>query len=1066
MENPLCYADGAKTEVSLGLIDRLYNVFSTGLPFAAPVSNLRTNESELVRGVLQMLQGFSSSFFNWNDSKQTFHVKNGIYVSHLSQTSLSGILSQFVYTATCLKLVELFVQKVEIPSVRTPTLKAFANSVSVWLKRLRNVALREEMKSAESHDKNTFTLLGLASTLSSLCCGAECLLQVVQGAIPEAYLDPAAAVPAGEMAVHILDHLYTNLNEVCPVQGGEEEAYHMLLVVFIGCLLPYIEGLDSWLFDGTLDDPYEELFFYANDAIAIDQPAYWEKSYLLRVLRSQKLGLGTTPVAADGESMKNDTRGTGGREPILPLGSIKGKDQNDADIVCPLFIKDIAKAIVSAGKSLQLMRHVLVESTGTLDKGDDCENRVSEPSKYSASGCQSTARIRRPMGIEPDHCFDNESAPDGRQMHHVQSLGGLTLSEVFCVSLAGLIGDRTHIFKYFKNDYPWTLEIAQICESYIETKKGAKIASMTIPSSMASEKIWCNFLVDTMLQKSIQMGSERGKTNLKYVIKGSGCCDEKNEVNEVSDFDSQKCIMDNTGDMDGQPFVRTFWPENPAITVCREIFNEASCNKLNLSRNFCLPSLNDENLREAIFGGNHTNNGKEMNVAKEMLLECMSTNYAYGFLYGESDHLRVKDDMRAMEDLFPFPTLLPCFQDLPISKLLPFQRNSTLASNVWSWLESNEPKATPLPAVIMQECLTVYIKKQVDYVGKHILLKLMNGWRLMDELGVLRAIYLLGSGDLLQQFLTVLFDKLDRGDSWDDDFELNTVLQESIRNSGDGMLLTTVDSLVAIIAKPLAPDEEHTATSLSTPRKGRAHSFGIDALDMLKFTYKASNQEAIKKYNQVMGFLLKVKRAKFVLDKARRWMWKDGGTTAIDRKHHLLVEQKLLHFVDAFHQYVMDRVFHSAWVDLCRGMSSAGSLDEVIEVHEAYLLSIQRQCFVAPDKLWALIASRIKSILGLALDFYAIQQTLCSGGAAPAIKARCEMEVDRIEKQFDDCIAFLLRVLSFKLNVGHFPHLADLVTRINYNYFYMSDTGNLLTIPGSDPSASKMGKTFPVKIDS
>lgn len=58
----------------------------------------------------------------------------------------------------------------------------------------------------------------------------------------------------------------------------------------------------------------------------------------------------------------------------------------------------------------------------------------------------------------------------------------------------------------------------------------------------------------------------------------------------------------------------------------------------------------------------------------------------------------------------------------------------------------------------------------------------------------------------------------------------------------------------------------------------------------------------------------------------------------------------------------------------------------------------------------ALIASRINSILGLALDFYNIQQTLSGGGAASAIKARCEMEVDRIEKQFDDCIAFLLRV--------------------------------------------------------
>lgn len=33
------------------------------------------------------------------------------------------------------------------------------------------------------------------------------------------------------------------------------------------------------------------------------------------------------------------------------------------------------------------------------------------------------------------------------------------------------------------------------------------------------------------------------------------------------------------------------------------------------------------------------------------------------------------------------------------------------------------------------------------------------------------------SGDLLQHFLAVVFKKLDKGESWDDDFELNTVLQ-------------------------------------------------------------------------------------------------------------------------------------------------------------------------------------------------------------------------------------------------------------------------------------------------
>ncbi|KAG2312206.1 hypothetical protein Bca52824_023763 [Brassica carinata] len=60
-------------------------------------------------------------------------------------------------------------------------------------------------------------------------------------------------------------------------------------------------------------------------------------------------------------------------------------------------------------------------------------------------------------------------------------------------------------------------------------------------------------------------------------------------------------------------------------------------------------------------------------------------------------------------------------------------------------------------------------------------------------------------------------------------------------------------------------------------------------------------------------------------------------------------------------------------------------------------------------------------ILGLALEFYSIQQTLSSGGAvSAAIKARCKIEIDRIEKQFEDCIAFLLRVLSSKLNVDTF----------------------------------------------
>ena len=49
--------------------------------------------------------------------------------------------------------------------------------------------------------------------------------------------------------------------------------------------------------------------------------------------------------------------------------------------------------------------------------------------------------------------------------------------------------------------------------------------------------------------------------------------------------------------------------------------------------------------------------------------------------------------------------------------------------------------------------------------------------------------------------------------------------------------------------------------------------------------------------------------------------------------------------------FLFEQVYHSAWTELCDGMASATTLDEVMEVHEAYLSSIQRQCFVASDKL-------------------------------------------------------------------------------------------------------------------
>lgn len=970
--------DGTRMKLPASLISKVHSSFSDGLHFAAPLPSLSASEIELVKGALHICQGFSSDLFYWDHKGQSFRVKTGIFVSHLTRTSLYGILDQFTYAATCLKLVEILVNKIH-KSARSPppTLRAFAFSVSAWIRKLRDVALREEEKISIGDGKTIATLLGLSSSLSSLCSGSEYLLQIVHEAVPGAYFEPNSYIPAADVAAYILNQLYRKLDEVCLVQGGEEDAYRMLLYIFTGSLLPYVEGLDSWLFEGTLDDPFEEMFFYANKGIAIDETEFWEKSYLLRSAKIKNLETGSSSDALLKEKID-----ISGRESI----SIREKEGREIEHhVCPLFIKDMGKAIVSAGKSLQLMRHA-------------------------------------PLTSLSDVPTDN---------HEIgQSIAGLTLSEVFCVSLAALIGHGDHISDYLWDDNLINSSFESPVEKEKEERNGE---SLTLVSS---DKFWYKILANALGQK-------------REIVSESTHIDA-----DVFSLQKEKLGPDGVNDV---PCVGTYCPQNPAITVCRRFLygNKDAWNALSLSRNLYLPPLDDEELRKAVFYKN-----------SRSCFEEKSTDFTFGFWFDESEYLRRQEETKMLETLFPFPTLLPSFQEgLHISEFLPFEKNSTLQSRTLSWIQSTEPKVTPLPVVILQECLITYIKKQAEYIGRNILSKLLYEWRLLDELGVLRAIYLLGSGDLLQHFLVVIFNKLDKGESLDDDFELNTILQESIRNSADGSLLSTPDSLVVSITKnsDLSEDEQQGASiQISTPRKSRLQSMGIDVLQSLNFTYKVSwplellvNVDALKKYNQVMTFLLKVKRAKFVLDKARRWMWKDRSTATTTRKRHWLLEQKLLHFVNAFHQYVMDRVYHSAWRELCEGVATARSLDEVIEVHESYLLSIQRQCFVVPDKLWALIASRINNILGLALDFYSIQQTLSCGGSVSAIKTRCEMEVDRIERLFDDCIAFLLRILSFKLNVGQFPHLADLVTRINYNYFYMSDSGSLMTTSGSDVIPSR-----------
>lgn len=122
----------AHTETLLNLGDDVH--FGSAPPLICPAK--KTSEGELVRGVLQMMQGLISCLFYWDQKGQCFCVakSSGVYVTHLSHTSLHNLLNQFMYAATCLQRVDACVNKIKLVKRCMPTLRAFASFASQWLK--------------------------------------------------------------------------------------------------------------------------------------------------------------------------------------------------------------------------------------------------------------------------------------------------------------------------------------------------------------------------------------------------------------------------------------------------------------------------------------------------------------------------------------------------------------------------------------------------------------------------------------------------------------------------------------------------------------------------------------------------------------------------------------------------------------------------------------------------------------------------------------------------------------------------------------------------------------------
>ena len=372
--------------------------------------------------------------------------------------------------------------------------------------------------------------------------------------------------------------------------------------------------------------------------MSIDQPSFWETSYLLRQSRWIKSRSGPLLNPRGTESTRQDIKDASNQDSIPKSSYARGRDQSDMDIlVCPMFLKDMARAIISAGKSLQLVRHVRDDNVSLYDKseGGEIYDFANHHCK-SEAGSDNLSFTKYEDQRTTSNTSNGEPSSHSHDMNHAREMGVLTLSEVFLLSLLGLVGDSDRVYEYFRVS---VLELRQACKGSMGKQNMMMGLGDNIQPSPIYSKTWFKFLTDVISDRK-HVDCSYGEHTVKLLIlKGQ----PENVTSTVS----------------------SFCPRNPVVGVCREFLqkNKPYCNELNISRNFHLPPLNDENLWKTIFGEIPNEDKIVTDVLNRVTPPRLSgTDYTYGFQFDGVKHVRLMNDTRTLETLYPFPTLLPCFQ--------------------------------------------------------------------------------------------------------------------------------------------------------------------------------------------------------------------------------------------------------------------------------------------------------------------------------------------------------------------------------------------------------------------
>eukprot|EP00095_Tigriopus_kingsejongensis_P010994 maker-scaffold281_size224178-snap-gene-1.36 protein:Tk10994 transcript:maker-scaffold281_size224178-snap-gene-1.36-mRNA-1 annotation:"gamma-tubulin complex component 3" len=259
------------------------------------------------------------------------------------------------------------------------------------------------------------------------------------------------------------------------------------------------------------------------------------------------------------------------------------------------------------------------------------------------------------------------------------------------------------------------------------------------------------------------------------------------------------------------------------------------------------------------------------------------------------------------------------------------------------------------------------IQRAYSDTSSHVLSVLFTRYKFLDHMSAMRKYLLLGQGDIIRYLLELLEEELVQPASSLFPHTLAGILETAIRSTN---------------AQFEDPDilERLDVRLLDTQP-------GDIGWDVFSLDYKVAGPigtvfgpKVMNQYLMLFNALWRAKRIEWLLS----CVWRNQAclhkmTRTVPELKPLLhianlLASEMIHFIHQLAYYITFEVMECSWDILIKQLRKAESLDEIIDAHEEFLLTLMRQALLDEDSHELL--TQLRAIYDRILEFHAIQNRL------------------------------------------------------------------------------------------